>query len=406
MPSDLHKTIAGALLLGTSLLSGNAVLITAAGGIGVNWASEGLAGLWQQARTAFAPGTPLSRAAERAIRQAIDQLEREFAGPAGAQADLRAFALVRDCAAATAVAQYPAGPHDPLAAQQALNAALDQLLFGHDERAVALIHDRLIERCATALRAELAGNPEAWRLFHGWLIEQLASQAGAMAATLARLPSVLAQLADQAHARAALSSAAAQIEALGSELRAAIARLEQQAGGAATTFENVGVRAAQLNQAGGDIVQGAANSAGPHPPPARAATPASFRNQDVTVTGSLNQAGGNIYHSSAHAEGGGSALVINTAPPGAAPVPPVALAEQIANQQAILAGHRRRLGGLLEQRAALGSAFAPPSVAAGIAEARACIGQAKAALLGLGVVAEHLPNDGEPAQPDDAPQRH
>jgi len=43
------KLAAGALLVGASLLSGNAALITAAGGVGVNWTSEAFGELWRAA---------------------------------------------------------------------------------------------------------------------------------------------------------------------------------------------------------------------------------------------------------------------------------------------------------------------------------------------------------------------
>src|SRR5512145_2839732 len=124
MPTETQKIVAGALLLGASLASGNAVLITTAGGIGVNWTSEGLAKLWQHLGQPKPPGTALTRVGEQAIQQAVETLRIAYAREVGPQADPAAFALVHDCARAVAVASYPAGPSDLLATQEILTTNL------------------------------------------------------------------------------------------------------------------------------------------------------------------------------------------------------------------------------------------------------------------------------------------
>lgn len=68
----------------------------------------------------------------------------------------------------------------------------------------------------------------------------------------------------------------------------------------------------------------------------------------------------------------------------------------IAEQQQLLAAHRATLAVYVRQQATLGSAYTPPGVVNGIAEARAAIRQAKVALRGWGVAVEDLPNDEEP----------
>jgi nucleoside phosphorylase len=67
--------------------------------------------------------------------------------------------------------------------------------------------------------------------------------------------------------------------------------------------------------------------------------------------------------------------------------------EAIAQQQRLLATHRRTLAILLDQQAQHTPAYAPPSIAHGIAEARAQILRIKAALRGWGQPAEDEPND-------------
>jgi hypothetical protein len=81
----------------------------------------------------------------------------------------------------------------------------------------------------------------------------------------------------------------------------------------------------------------------------------------------------------------------------------------IANQQQLLAAHRRTLATLRTQQATFTSAYAPPAVSAGIAEARAEIRRCKAILAGWGVAVEDLPGDETPpasSPPADAPWAH
>jgi tetratricopeptide (TPR) repeat protein len=70
-------------------------------------------------------------------------------------------------------------------------------------------------------------------------------------------------------------------------------------------------------------------------------------------------------------------------------------AEDIAQQQGLLAAHRRTLAVYLRQLADLGSQYAPPGVHNGIADERAAIAQIKATLRGWGEVVEDQPGDEE-----------
>lgn len=320
MPTDTQKAVAGALVIGASILSGNALLMAVAGGIGVNWSSEGLAGLWQRAGQAFAPGTPVTRAGEQAIRRAVDDLRRAYQHEAGTHADMAAFDLVRECAAAVAQAQYPAGPRDPLTAQHALATSLDELLYGH--AAQQFLKDRLLDAVAVNFRSALAADESAWRLFYGWLLEQLAAQMAALQQHLDRVPEVLAQLQDQARAAAALAAAIEPLQELLDELRAAIQRLDNDSPGA-VTFTNLDMDiGGDFDQAAGDVHRGAAVSnpapADPRPP----ARPVSFNNQGVKVKGNVTQAGGNIYNQSAHAQGPGATATVDNSPSLAPALPP------------------------------------------------------------------------------------
>lgn len=71
-------------------------------------------------------------------------------------------------------------------------------------------------------------------------------------------------------------------------------------------------------------------------------------------------------------------------------------ADAIAQQQELLAVHRRTLAHLLQQVAQFSAGHLPAHVANGIAEARASIAHCKAALRGWGEMVEDRPDDAEP----------
>jgi hypothetical protein len=293
MAADLNirKTLAGALLFGTSFLSGNAMLLASAGAIGVNWASESLASIWQQERAALLAGTSVQRAATRAIRRAAEMLKVSYQKQAGAQADLSAFDLIRDCADAVSEPDSaPTGSLTPATAETVLGKALDSLLFGHDEKALTYLKKELLGTVARTFREELAADAQAWQSFHGMLIEQIGKQFGALSGAVERLPEVLARFAQQPKALEALQGAAERLEVLIAQLQQPPAATHTVA--PATSFENddLDVGGALL-QAGGDIKEG---QRGGLPSERRANVAATFINKRVKVQGDAYQAGGNI----------------------------------------------------------------------------------------------------------------
>lgn len=308
MPSDIQirKVIAGTLLFGASALSGDATLLASAGALGVNWASEALASLWQQQRAQLLPGTPITQAATRAIRRAASTLKERYSESHGSRVDLRAFDLIRDCAGSVSEAgQQPTGPMAPAAVEEVLSSALSDLLHGHDEQAVAFIKRELLGEVTRAFRQQLAEDTEAWQSFHGWLIERMAMQVEALSGKLERLQEVREHLTEQHRALEALEGAAERLEELITQLQQARAA----AAGATVSFQNTDVDAQQLMQAGGDIIEGR----GPAPSTSRSTgTSVSFGNNRVRAH-AISQAGGSIYRDSAVVQGGGDAE--STSPP-------------------------------------------------------------------------------------------
>jgi type II secretory pathway pseudopilin PulG len=300
MDLPVRKALAGALLFGTSVLSGNATLIASAGALGVNWTSEALASIWQRERLALVPGSPVQRAATRAIRRAAEMLKALYQQQAGARADLKAFELIRDCADVVGEPDSaPMGFLTSATAEAAIGKALDSLLFGHDERAVTFLKKELLGTVARIFREELAADAQAWQSFHGMLIEQLGRQFGTLSAVVERLPEVLARFAQQQNAQEALQGAAERLEAL-------IAQLQQpheatQAAVPGISFENEDLDiGGSLQQAGGDIRQGQGADLAPEQ---RAGVAATFSNKRVKVQGSAQQAAGNIIQDHAPTSG-------------------------------------------------------------------------------------------------------
>lgn len=228
--ANASKLAAGTLLVGASLLSGNAALITAAGGVGVNWASEALGDVWRTAVPPIQAGSPLARAYERALRRAVTDLRKQYQGAYGKQQDLKAFELVSAGADSVALAEYPTGIVSAETAQRALARSLDGLLHGHDERQVAWIKARLLEQTALAFQHELASDPEAWRLFHGWLTQQIAGHTAALSQALRELPRVLDALRNPTAMLGALDDATARLEAMLDDLREELRRIATGSG--------------------------------------------------------------------------------------------------------------------------------------------------------------------------------
>jgi hypothetical protein len=192
--NDIQKTVAGALLAGASLLTGNAALITVAGGVGVNWVSEGLPGLKRAWRNRKLDGA-LARAYRDAVETAIDRLRGEYVAMHGERVKLLAFDLVAASAAEIGAAEFPTAEMNVSDAQTALVSGLDALLFGHDAEQVRFLKTRLLDAVALALRDALAADDAAWRRFYGDLLENMRASQQTMSLTLARVDEVIARLA-------------------------------------------------------------------------------------------------------------------------------------------------------------------------------------------------------------------
>lgn len=257
------KLLAGALLAGIGVITGQATLIATAGGVGVNWLAEGLAGLWPA--LAGQPSDPLAKAYAAAIRAAVQGLEDDYRRTVDPRAGRAAFRLVAGCADALAGADAAPGVASVDAAQRALEAALAALLHGHDERQAAYLRQRLLPASAAAFQRRLVQDEAAWREFHGLLLQALAANNAALLGKLERVDDVLAAWSSPEASLAQLQRIEAQLQALASRPAAA-------------------------------------------PPPV-------FDNRGLRVRGSVYQAAGNQYFNSAHATGGGAAFVPNIVGP-------------------------------------------------------------------------------------------
>lgn len=283
MANDLQKTIAGALLFGASALTGNALLMTTAGGIGVNWTSEGLAGLWQRVTVANAPGTPLTRVARRSLEQALAQVEAAYVKEA-TSADPETFRELRGCIAAFngLVIMQPA---DLATAQRDLISSLEQLLG--ERPALDFVKAHLLPTTARTFRSALAGDDEAWRLYHGWLLERLASQIAThdlrSTQALERAEAVLTRIASHEQALVTLHASAEQLMKLTGAVEATDG----------VTFKNDHLDiGGELVQAGENIVLGDSTNRSVAPTPdVRPPKKAVFRNENVTVKENVYQAG-------------------------------------------------------------------------------------------------------------------
>ncbi|NTU78110.1 MAG: hypothetical protein HGA45_01695 [Chloroflexales bacterium] len=215
--ADSRKLFAGALLLGASALPLGSFVAGVVGGVGGNWVAEALGGVVG----APAPAVELGRAYERALRRAVNDLRREYQRAYGSQETLSAFDLLRESAGSVAGAEPLAGAASIDEVQAALVRGLDGLLYGHPERQVSFVEERLLEQMARAFHDELASSPEAWRLFNSWLLERLLHQSAQLGDAVARLPALLARL-------EAPAPSAATIDAAGERLDAELAAIREE----------------------------------------------------------------------------------------------------------------------------------------------------------------------------------
>ncbi len=246
--TNANKLLAGALLAGMGIITGEATLIATAGGVGVNWLAEGLANLWPT--LGGKPSDPLAKAYSAAIQNAVDQLATEYTRAVDARADRAAFRLVAACADQIATAEFPQGVSSVDTAQAALDASLTALLHGHDERQATFLRERLLPACAAAFQRSLVQDETAWRAFHGVILQALAANSAVLLNRLERFTDILASWSNPQSSLMQLKQIEAQLQDLS-----------------------------------------------PRPV--------------ITPSGNVYQPDGNQYFFSAHAEGGGAATVTN-----------------------------------------------------------------------------------------------
>ena len=204
--AEASRLVAGALLVGASILSGNHIMLAVAGGIGVNWTSESLMNLWQgQALSRLTPGSPFEKALGRAIRKAAKTLRSEYANANGGRRAKSAFDLLAKCADELGKSVDIPEITDQAAIKEVLGHGLDNLLLGHE--GADWIKPRLLTAVGKVFQVELQTDNNAWRAFHGWLLQRMQLQIATQGAALAQLPSVVEQLADRDLARASLDTA-------------------------------------------------------------------------------------------------------------------------------------------------------------------------------------------------------
>jgi hypothetical protein len=267
-----------------------------AGGVGVNWVSEALPGLWASLRTVRAK-QPLADAYAAAIRQASQELQADYVRRIDSRSQPSAFALVAASAESVASAEFPPAVETVNQAQAALNESLAALLHGHDARQVAFLQEHLLPACARCFQVQLLQDEAAWRAFHGLILQALAANSAALLGKVDGFAKLLAAWSEPVAALNALHTALNAIEA-------SLARLtdssEQSAAGVGRIETKIDALASKTTAA----------KAG-----------AQFNNQGMSVGGAVHQASGSQYIHSAHAQGGGDATVYNAI---GAPTPPVA----------------------------------------------------------------------------------
>ncbi|EFO80360.1 hypothetical protein OSCT_1777 [Oscillochloris trichoides DG-6] len=222
---DERKLLFGALLVGASALPAGAVVSGLLAGVGGNWLAEAVGGVIGAGPP---PGVALTRAFARAVQTAASDLRKAYGLERVRHEGEDGFDLLRQSAREITLVEAPAGVADMPAVQQHVGAALAQVLHGFPDAQVRLLREQLLPATARAFQEELAREPEAWRLYHGWVLERLATQSAAIQAALAAQPQARAALGDAALLEDRLDDFGARLDALLEEVRA---QLRAAAGG-------------------------------------------------------------------------------------------------------------------------------------------------------------------------------
>ena len=214
------KLTLGLLLVGATALPAGNILVsmlgTTAAGVGINWIAETLGGV-------FSAGPPphahLRAAFINAVRESAGMLREQYGLDRVKHDRVDAFELLRETARDLVTLELPPEARDLETVQRGLAAALTQLLHGYPDAQVTLIKQQLLPSTARAFQAELARNDQAWRLYHGWLIEHMLGQSVAVQAALARQPTARTELADVANLEAHFTQFKQHLEDVLSALR-------------------------------------------------------------------------------------------------------------------------------------------------------------------------------------------
>ncbi len=252
---DARKLLFGLLLTGASALPAGTVISGLLAGVGGNWVAEAVSGV---VAAGPPPGAALTRAFARAVQTAARGLRAEYGEERARHDGQDAFELLRQTARGITAVATPSGPADIVAVQRGVAGSLDQLLHGFPDAQVRLLRERLLPATARAFHEELAREPEAWRLYHGWLLERMAAQNVALHAALVAQPGARAELADPAALEDRLDTFADRLDTLLAEIQDELRR-------AAATGPEVEVN--QSAQEGG-ISYGAFNAFKTGQPPA------------------------------------------------------------------------------------------------------------------------------------------
>jgi hypothetical protein len=214
-----------AAIVVSGVLSGNAVVASVVGGIGINWAAGLTREGWNHARQRLLGKSgllnhDLQQALARALRQAIAHLEQTWwqtprgsqmrrTEPDVARQTAEAFKLLREDAAAFCtpdrlgraagneqVCQILYG--DEAIARHALASRLADYLHGHDPQLVAFVEAHLVGELAfwfgEELKADRPGSNRAWRAFQRLLLEGLQAGLAEMRAEQQEMTRALADL--------------------------------------------------------------------------------------------------------------------------------------------------------------------------------------------------------------------
>lgn len=182
---DARKLLFGALFVGASALPAGTIVSDLLISIGGNWLAEVVGGVISAGPP---PSGALTRTFAKSVELAITKIRVEYGAERVSHDSADAFELLRQTGRSITEVTLPSGTNNIAHFQSTIVGSLSEVLYGFPDSQIRIIQQRLLTLTAHSFHEELAREPEAWRLYHSWLLEHLTTENASILTALVAHP--------------------------------------------------------------------------------------------------------------------------------------------------------------------------------------------------------------------------